>query len=58
MEFLDTLVLTDSLPVCNEFAAEMTNTVKLMLSSAFTLSIRCRQLCQNMLHFGSDLHGS
>jgi hypothetical protein len=58
VEFLDTLVLTDSMPVCNEFAAEMTNTVKMMLSSAFTLRIRRTQLCQNMLHFGHELHAS
>ena len=58
MEFLDTLVLTDAMPACNEFAAEMTNTVKMMLSSAFTLGIRRRQLCQNMLHFGHELRAS
>lgn len=58
MEYLDTLVLSDSIPVSNDFDADMAATVQNILASRLSQNVRRRLLCASLLHLSHDMHAS
>jgi hypothetical protein len=58
LEYLDTLVLSDSMPVSNDFDAEMTCTVRNILSSKLSQNVRRKLLCTTLLHLSHEMQNS
>lgn len=58
LEYLDTLVLSDSVPVSNDFDAEMESTVQNILISKLSQNVRRKLLCANLLQLSHEMHNS
>lgn len=58
LEYLDTLALSDSIPVTNDFDGEMSNMVRNILSSRQSQNLRRKLLGARLLHLNNNMHSS
>lgn len=58
LEYLDTLALSDSIPVTNDFDGEMCNMVRNILSSRQSQNLRRKLLGARLLHLNNNMHSS
>lgn len=58
MEFLDTMALSDSMPVAWDFDGDVETTVMNILSSRYSQALRRKLLCASLVQVSNDLRNS